>query len=52
MSIYRINFYKTTCMYFSMKDENFLEKYSETWEKVSNIIKKDLIVNLYIIKNV
>ena len=24
-----------------MKDENFLEKYNEIWEKISNIIKKE-----------
>ena len=32
-----------------MKDKEFLEKYNDTWDEVSNIIKK-LIVNLYIIK--
>ena len=29
MSTYKGNFYKTVCMYFSIKDENFLEKYNE-----------------------
>ena len=28
------------------------EKYSEIWGKVSKDIKKDLIVNLYTIKNI
>ena len=27
MSIYEINFYKTRCMYFSVKHEKRLEKY-------------------------
>ena len=34
----------------SFFNERFLEKYNEIWEKVSNIITKELIVNLYIIK--
>ena len=37
---------------FLMRDKELLEKYNEFWEKVSNIIKKKLIVNLYIIKNI
>ena len=33
--------YGTGCMvYFSIKDETFLKKHNEIWEKVSNIIKK------------
>ena len=39
-------------MHFLIKDENFLEKYNEIWEKVSNVIEKNLIVNLCIIKNI
>ena len=36
-----------------IKDENSFDKYMKIWEKVSNkIIKKKLIVNLYIIKNI
>ena len=34
-----------------MKDKEFLEKYNEILEKVSNIIKR-LLVNLYIIKDI
>ena len=50
MSICKLDFDKTKCFYFSIKDEKFLEKYNEIWEKVSNIIKKNLIVSLHIIK--
>ena len=35
-----------------IKDENSFDKYMKIWEKVSNTIKKKLIVNLYIIKNI
>ena len=35
-----------------IKDENFFDKYMTSLKKVSNIIKKKLIVNLYIIKNI
>ena len=34
-------------MSFLIKNEKFLEKYNEIWEKVSNNIKK-IFVNLYI----
>ena len=34
-------------MSFLIKNEKFLEKYNEIWEKVSNNIKK-ILVNLYI----
>ena len=27
-------------MYFSIKDEKFLEKYNEIWGKLSNLIKE------------
>ena len=52
MSIYKRNSCKTRCMCFLIKDEKCLQKYNEICEKVSNIIKKNLIVNLYIIKNI
>ena len=41
MSMCKRDFDKTRCIYFSIKDENFLEKYNEIWEKVSNIIKTE-----------
>ena len=37
---------------FLMKGKEFLEKYNEILVKVRNIIEKDLIVNLYITKNI
>ena len=51
MSTYR-SFDKNDCMYFVIKEEKVFDKYNETWEKVSNIIKIILIVYLYTIKNV
>ena len=50
MTIYQTHFYKTRCIYFLIKEEKSLEKYNEMWGKVSNIIKRNLIVNLHIIK--
>ena len=52
MSIYKRDFDKTKCMYFLIKDEKYLYKYNKIWENVSNIFKKKLIVNLYVIKNI
>ena len=43
---------KTKCMYFMIKDEKYFNKYMTIWGNVSNIIRKKLIVNLYIIKNI
>ena len=39
------DFYET----FLIKDDELLEKYNEVWEKVK---KKNLIVNLYTMKNI
>ena len=50
MSIYKRDFDKTKCMYLFIEDESFFDKCNEIWEKVSNVIKKKLIVNLYIVK--
>ena len=52
VSAYKIDFDETEFMYFMIKEEKVFDKYMEIWEKVSNIIKKNLIVNLYIIKNI
>ena len=46
MSAYRRNFDKTRYMSFLIKDNELLENYNEIWDKVSNTIKKDLIVSL------
>ena len=51
ISIYKIYFDKTKCIYFMIKDEKKLDKYMTIWKCVSNAIKK-LIVNFYIIKNI
>ena len=40
MSANKRNFDKTKCISFLIKDEKFLEKYKETWEKVSNNIER------------
>ena len=39
MSICRRYFYNTKFMYFFIKDEKAFDKYSEIWEKFSNITK-------------
>ena len=41
MSAYRREFDKTKYMSFLIKDEELFEKYSKTWEKVKNSLKKD-----------
>ena len=46
MSAYRRYFDKTRYMSFLIKDNELLENYNEIWDKVSNTIKKDLIVSL------
>ena len=43
---------KTKRMYFMIKEEKMLDKYVRIWEKFSNIIKKIIIVNFYIIRNI
>ena len=41
MSVYKKDIYiKGKYLYFSIKDEIFLDKYNEIWEEVSNTIKK------------
>ena len=41
---------QTKWMYFWIEDDDLLEKYNTTWDKVSADIKKDLIASLYTIK--
>ena len=53
MSIHKIYSDKTKSiciLWYKMKI--FFDKYMTVWEKVSNIIKKKLKVNLYIMKNI
>ena len=52
MNAYRINFDKTKCVSFLIKDEKLLEKHNEIWKRVSNIIKKILTVSLYTMENI
>ena len=51
MIIYKRNFDENRHIYFLIKKEKVFIKYMEFLERVSNIIKKKLIVNLYIVKN-
>ena len=51
MSAYIRDLDETKYMSFFLKDNDSLEKYNEIWDKVSNIIKKDLIVSLYAMKS-
>ena len=52
MSIYKKYSNRTKCMYFMTKDEESFDKCMAIWEKISNVIKKILIVNLYVIKSI
>ena len=47
MSANRRDFNETKYMAFLVKDDELLENYNKLWDKVSNSMKKDLIVNLY-----
>ena len=51
MIIYKRNFDQNRRIYFLIKEEVFI-KYMEILEKISNIIKKNLTVNLYVRKNI
>ena len=52
MILYKRNFEENRCIYFLIKEEKVFIKYMEILEKVSNIKKANLIVNLYIVKNI
>ena len=41
-----------TILSFVLSRKIILEKYNEIWERVKNIIQKNLIVNEYIMKNI
>ena len=47
MSAYRKRFDETKYMSFLIKDNKLLEKYSEIWDKVNNIIKKGFEIQSY-----
>lgn len=44
------SFDETKYIYFFIKDDELLQKYNKIWDTLSNIIKKDLIVNQYAMK--
>ena len=49
---YTNSFDDSKCMSFLIKDDELLEKYNSIWNKSSNSIKKNLIVNQYKIKKI
>ena len=51
MSTYR-SLDKNICMHFMINEDKVFDEYNKIWEKVSNIIKKKLIVNLHTIKKI
>ena len=52
MSRYVHSFDESKYISFFIKDHELIEKYGNILDKVSNNIKKDLIVNQYTIKNI
>ena len=49
---YKWTFDENRHIYFLMKEEKVFIKYMEILEKVKNISKTNLIVNLYIVRNI
>ena len=52
MSAYRRDLDENKYIPFLIKDDELLEKYNEIWKKLKIVSKKNLIVNLYIIKKI
>ena len=52
MSTYSRGFHKMKCMFFVEKNGELLEKYDEILHNVGNTIKKNLIMNLFTMKNI
>ena len=50
MNTYRRD--ETKHMSFWIKNEELLEKHNEIWDNLRNAIKKDLIENLFTMKNI
>ena len=48
MSIYKRNFYKSRCMYFSIKHEKFSEKYNKIWGKKFKINSEHCVKSIHI----
>ena len=51
MRAYRRDFYETKYMSFLIKDDELIEKYNKFWKELEIVSKKNLIVNLYTMKN-
>ena len=51
MILYKKDFDESRSIYFLIKEENVFIKYVKILEKVRNIVKANLIVSLYIVKN-
>ena len=49
MSTYNRDFDKTKFMFFFIKDDKFFQKHNDIWEKISNIMKKEIIIIMIII---
>ena len=52
MIAYRKDFDETKYISFSINDDELLKKYNDIREKVKKSMKKNLIINQYIMKNI
>ena len=52
ISAYRTDLDEAINVSYLIKNDKFLKKYNEVWDKVSNTIEKDLIGNLFTMKNI
>ena len=52
ISAYRRYFDETIYMSFWINDDELLEIYNDIWEKIEIVPKKNLIMNLYTMKNI
>ena len=52
ISAYRRDFDEAINVSYLIKNDKFLKKYNEVWDKVSNTIEKNLIGNLFTMKNI
>ena len=52
MIIFSRDFDETEYVSFMIKDDELLEKYNEVWIKLKIVLKNNLIVNQYTMKNI